>query len=280
MRVFFRPENAVSVERSNESHTLSFDAHRFESLGANCEFGFFLQDHGNHETSLFKWAEVIGIDGLTRLLRNDFEAMFAYENVVPFNASMVFDRSYWIAWHSKMQAEAADPTKPLSRMNARFSTPEPERRKLWNDQNAKLQHFVGKLRQGLRTGERIFVYKPRLQDAVTEEEIVTLGRTLRSFGSNTLLVVTLAERPDDVGTVRRIEAGLLRGFIDRFAPGDRANDYSGEVWLRLCRAALEDVDRGAATEPAPSVTASIPGKAKSSAVAKALARLRRWTGLR
>lgn len=218
------------------------DYGRFESLGANCEFGFLLQDRGNGETSLFKWAEVIGLEGLTRLLRNDFAGMFAYENVVPFNAQMVLDRDHWIAWHSKIQAEAADPTQPLSRMNSRFSTPEPERRELWEDQNGKLQHFAGKLRAGLRSGVPIFVYKPRIQDTVSEADIAGLHDAMRTHGPNTLLAVTIAEMPDQVGTVRMVRPGLLRGYVDRFAPGDAANAYSADAWDAVCGRALQMMD--------------------------------------
>lgn len=218
---------------------MTFDPHRFESLGANCEFGFLLQDRGNDETSLFKWAEVIGLEGLTRLIRNDFAGMFAYENVVPFNAQMVLDRDHWIAWHSKIQAEAADPTQPLSRMNSKFSTPEPERRELWEDQNGKLQHFVRKLREGLMCDERIFVYKPRVQDTVSENEIVALSDAMQTHGPNVLLAVTIAESPDQIGTVRVVRPGLLRGYVDRFAPGDAANAYSAEAWDAVCSKAQD-----------------------------------------
>jgi len=28
--------------------------------------------------------------------------------------------------------------------------------------------------------------------------------------------------------------GLLKGYIDRFAPGDNAHDFSFEAWVKLC----------------------------------------------
>ena len=28
--------------------------------------------------------------------------------------------------------------------------------------------------------------------------------------------------------------GLLKGYIDRFAPVDNAHDFSFEAWIRLC----------------------------------------------
>jgi hypothetical protein len=32
--------------------------------------------------------------------------------------------------------------------------------------------------------------------------------------------------------------GLLKGYIDRFAPGDNAHDLSLNCWIELCRKAL------------------------------------------
>jgi hypothetical protein len=37
--------------------------------------------------------------------------------------------------------------------------------------------------------------------------------------------------------VDRLGEGLLKGYIDRFAPGDDAHDFSLDGWIALCRAA-------------------------------------------
>ena len=36
------------------------------------------------------------------------------------------------------------------------------------------------------------------------------------------------------GTVEVVMPGLLKGYIDRFAPDDNAHDLSFEGWLRVC----------------------------------------------
>jgi hypothetical protein len=54
----------------------------------------------------------------------------------------------------------------------------------------------------------------------------------------TLLWVVPAERDRPPGTVEVLMPGLLRGYIDRFAPGDNAHDLSFDGWLRVCTNAV------------------------------------------
>jgi hypothetical protein len=46
--------------------------------------------------------------------------------------------------------------------------------------------------------------------------------------------------------------GLLKGYIDRFAPDDNAHDLSFDGWLRVCANAcvLDRLERSAAAAPA------------------------------
>ena len=57
---------------------------------------------------------------------------------------------------------------------------------------------------------------------------------LARYGDNTLLWVVPAETDRPAGTVEVIMPGLLRGYIDRFAPDDNAHDFSFEGWLHVC----------------------------------------------
>jgi hypothetical protein len=56
--------------------------------------------------------------------------------------------------------------------------------------------------------------------------------------------VELQDAKHPAGTVEMISDGLIKGYIDRFAPGENAHDLSIDCWIELCRNALALV-RGA-----------------------------------
>jgi hypothetical protein len=216
---------------------MATDYARFESLGANCELGFFLRDRGNEESTLFRWAETVQFPGLVNLIDRDFDGLFQFERLVPYNESMVLDMSCSTAWHSPIVSRLTDQGRSLSAPRLEFVEDETRRRALWAAQNLKMMHFVRKFREGLQDPRRIYVHKPRVE-TTTLAEAQRLNAVLRSRGRGRLLFVEVTADPAMIGTVRDGENGLLPGFVDRFAPGEQADDYSGPVWDRICRAAI------------------------------------------
>src|SRR6185437_4038949 len=83
---------------------------------------------------------------------------------------------------------------------------------------------------------KIFVYK--FGGDVTEEEILPLHMALNQRSGTTLLWVVPAEPSRPPGTVEVLRPGLLKGYIDRFAPAENAHDLSFEGWLEVCANAL------------------------------------------
>jgi hypothetical protein len=53
-----------------------------------------------------------------------------------------------------------------------------------------------------------------------------------------LLWVVPAERDRPAGTVEVMMPGLLKGYIDRFAPENNAHDFSFGAWMKVCANAL------------------------------------------
>ena len=49
----------------------------------------------------------------------------------------------------------------------------------------------------------------------------------------------LADDAHPPGTVERIEPGLMKGYMDRFAPGEDAHNMSLDCWVTLCRNAVK-----------------------------------------
>jgi hypothetical protein len=97
---------------------------------------------------------------------------------------------------------------------------------------ARLKFLRRKFIEELEAGEKIFVY--RFGGQVSEEEIVPLHMALNRYGPATLLWVVEAERGRPAGAVEVLMPGLMKGYIDRFAPDDNAHDLSFDGWLRLC----------------------------------------------
>jgi hypothetical protein len=101
------------------------------------------------------------------------------------------------------------------------------------DQEAtRLKFLRRKFVDELDAGEKIFVFKRG--SPVPEAEILPLFMALNKRRPNTLLWVVPEEPGRPAGTVEVLMNGLLKGYIDRFAPQDNAHDFSFEAWVRLC----------------------------------------------
>jgi hypothetical protein len=98
--------------------------------------------------------------------------------------------------------------------------------------------------------DKIFVYK--FGCGVSEEEILPLLMALNRYGEATLLWVVPAERDRPAGRVEVVMPGLLKGYIDRFAPDANAHDFSFDGWLRICvNACVLDRLQRRAIDPGP-----------------------------
>jgi hypothetical protein len=204
---------------------------RFESLGANCEFGFVQRAAGVETPSLLRWAMVASPAALTAGLDDNFEGLFAYENLMPFNAEMAFDRHFNMAFHSALRGVRQGGGYV-------FADPEEDRRDLHRFELERIIALRDSLRASLASGARMFVYH-KYFGALAPREIAHLFAALRKHGPVRLMVVSLATAEFPPGTVREHVPGLLHGYIDRFAPGERADDVSFPLWQALCTRALE-----------------------------------------
>jgi hypothetical protein len=99
-------------------------------------------------------------------------------------------------------------------------------------QSARLRFLQRKLLEDLGNGEKIFVCKRNAPTA--DQEILGVHAALSRHAHNTLLWVVQADTLHAPGSVERLMPGLLKGYIDQFAPYDNAHDLSFEVWLEIC----------------------------------------------
>jgi hypothetical protein len=214
---------------------------RFESLGANCEFGFVLRQCGIEGSALFRWSEMFSIATVTALIARDFSGIYEWDHLAPFNAGMLLDHGCGMAWHSLIKSEIITPGAPAEAGNFRFLASEAERRRIWSIESKRMAFLAGKLRAELAAGGRIYVYRPSIYETLSGDALAALFAALNRGARNALLAVTVAGAGDEPGTLKVLQPGLMHGVIDRFAPGNRAGDVSLRGWVYLCRAALAAV---------------------------------------
>jgi hypothetical protein len=202
-RLTIRPEN------------LLFD--RFLSIGDNCEFGLVQHHCGGRVLGLFN-AGATAIDALITALDTRFAALDPDGLTIGLTA----DRKYYVhlgtcpvGYHTGIREGAIT----LEKLKAQ------ERR--------RVAFLARKFLEDLEEADKILVFKSRV--AADRSRIDDLVCSLRKYGPNTLLWVTEAEPGHPAGEVRQLADGLLRGYIDRFAPYETAHAFSVAAWLPICR---------------------------------------------
>jgi hypothetical protein len=199
--------------------TLPQIALKFESVGENCEFGLFQRRCDAEPLGLLRFSSTF-MRNLIRGVESGFDGLGEIEDIdprlegTPHAEYMIHETKYGLVYHTFVYEG---------------------QRSAWlmrEQEAARLKFLRRKFMEELEAGEKIFVY--RFDGPVSEEEILPLHVALNKYGPVTLLWVVLAERDRPAGTVEVLMPGLLKGYIDRFAPKDNAHDLSFDGWLRLC----------------------------------------------
>jgi hypothetical protein len=216
-RAVFRwddPAKARSIDRKNLIMG-------FESLGQNCEFGLVQRQCGAEPLGLFRFASV-PLPKLMAALDARFEGL-ADPNNLDIQLSengreyMVDDRKFGLLYHAWVLAGEMTPEAIRDR------------------EVKRLPLLIRKLIEDLELGEKIFIYHG--MEPVTAEEASGLTEMLRRYGPSTLLWIELADAGHAPGTVEWVAPHLLKGYIDRFAPGENAHDLSLDCWIAICHEA-------------------------------------------
>ena len=191
---------------------------QFESLGDNCECGLVQRRCGAEPRGLLRFSNLEPRQ-LLLALEADFEGIGESENTEVFLSGsarreyVVRDRRYAMVFHT-FQYEGDVPEA-----------------KLIPQQLARLKFLRRKFLEILAAGDRILVIKRN--DPLCDEEIVAIHALLQRHGPNTLLAVVPGDADHVPGTVEKLRPGLLRAYVDRFAPYENAYDFSFEVWLSI-----------------------------------------------
>lgn len=193
----------------------------FESLGANCEFGLVQRAAGVEQIGFFRF-NYAPLDALLRALDCDFadlgdpEQIEIYTEPPPNRELMVRIRGYGFRYHTFRSSDDVS----IAEMHAH--------------QVRAVAFLIRKLREDLQTGEKIFVRKG--DDSIDIEQILKLFAALRRYGPATLLWVVAGDSARLPGTVEVVRPGLLKGYLDRYAPISDPDAIS-DAWLDVCQAA-------------------------------------------
>ena len=193
----------------------------FESLGENCEFGLVQRAVGIEPLGFFRF-NYAALEALLRALDCDFAdvggagQVEVYTEPPPNRELMVRIRGYGFRYHTFRSIDDVS----IADMHAH--------------QVRAVDFLTRKLREDLRAGEKIFVRKG--DDSARIEQIMPLFAALRRYGPATLLWVVRADGVRQAGTVEVLGRGLLKGYIDRFAPISNPDALS-DAWLDVCYAA-------------------------------------------
>ena len=202
---------------------------QFESLGENCEFGLVQRGNGAEPLGLFRFASA-PLPQLMKALSARFAGIGAADSltieVSPNGREyMVFETRFNFRYHAWVGVNEKPPEEVLAR------------------EVKRLPFLANKLIEDLTEGTKLFVY--RSVAPMTRYDAARLARAIRRYGPGTLLWVDLADATHPPGSVSRLSDGLLKGYIDRFAPPDNAHDLSLNCWNDMCAAAVAEMAKGA-----------------------------------
>lgn len=224
----------TAVERGRHLAAMKDIMPRFHSIGDNCEFGLVQRWAECEPLDLLRFAGFFipvehRLEQTIKALTEQFEGLGDLESIhcepdgdVRPREFVVHEKRWQILYHTGRNENDVD-VESLRRQQVtslRF-----RRRLLFSD---------------LEAAERIFVWKSNL--ATSEEDVRRLVACLRHYGPNLLLWVTTSDPEHPAGLVEYAGAGLLRGYVRRFAPYAAAGDIDHGPWHAVCRNAVALAD--------------------------------------
>ncbi|CAM6454509.1 hypothetical protein PJU52_002049 [Klebsiella michiganensis] len=194
---------------------------RFESLGDNCEFAFFLRESGYDEGSLFRWTLIKNYHALLKLIESDFAGLYVYENLTPSWQDMVLDQQYDICFHTEMYSDNKNDSWVW-----RYS--EQENDLIYKKEVEKINYLISKFKKSLVDGNKIFVVKSNGNNL--DDIVFALAKEFKKHGNSKILYVKSNVESSASGEIKKVTDNLFIGAIDSFADYSRANEYSREGW--------------------------------------------------
>lgn len=206
---------------------------RFRALGDNCEFGLVQRHWGAEPIDLLRFAGLhLAIEdrlaALTRAVVTGFEGLgepgtFTIELSAPDGHGRqewyVQEHIYQLRWHTNRWSDETE-IGPVQTQQATVA-----------------QTWRRKFVEDLQTASKPWVWKFNLPQ--TEADIRKLIGVMQAHGPNRLLWVALTDDQHARQSVDDLGGGLFKGYINKFAPYDRAWEIQLDDWLVICATARE-----------------------------------------
>ena len=203
-----------------------------ESLGDNCELGFYLEANRVNEGALLRYALVPTRDAVA-FVRSAERSRFAFEDLIPFSRTMVKDTATHIAFHTATRSRRTPD-------GWRFETDESARRANHADDKGKHDYLLERFERRLHSNEpRLYVLKAN--EGLSDEDARAMDEALRRWKAPERFVLLAVNADPAVGTRRGAKAPpldwrsdtLCHASVTAFAPHAAAKDIDVASWNRV-----------------------------------------------
>ncbi|MDT3251247.1 hypothetical protein QZQ97_09910 [Serratia sp. root2] len=201
------------------------DLERFESMGDNCEFGFYLRSKGLENGSLFRWSLIKDHQDLLNLVTGDFANFYQFDNLHPTWSNMLVDKDNGIIFHTELYSSQID-------NNWVFDDAENNRKEKYLIEKNKIDYLVKKFLDGLQNKKKIFVIKKN-NNQIDMDVIAKLANELNRRGKAKVLVVFQSDDSSKHGIIEYANENVLISYIERFAEYNKADDISVAGWDKI-----------------------------------------------
>ena len=229
----FRPRVAALPVASNDQlarefasrmlgSSISDIALQVESIGCNCELGFFQRFCGVEPLSLLRFSGVMPRH-LVESLDNQFQFLGNQDAIDPVPEEtnlrdwIVYERRHFLRYHTWVDVN--DATREQMRVR----------------ESKKLGFLRTKFLDDLRESQKIFVHHDAR--AMGMEVVLPLFLAIRRYGPATLLYLVPSDDEHQPGLVEEILPGLLRGYMSRFSIGGEVEPSTPD-WLAVISGAM------------------------------------------
>jgi len=200
-----------------------------ESLGDNCELGFYLRENGHETSSFLRWV-LCPVDTVIGYVELDApRAGFAFENLVPSAPGMVRDTSTGFCFHTTMRSTRTSD-------GFEFEHDEATRLTMYAAEKSKHDHLLQKFESSLAS-DTPKIYVVKANDELSEENIDRLYTALAAH-KQTQNFVLLAIKADVAGAhhtpLHWLNDSVCIAHVDRFANYLTAQDIHTPSWQRVC----------------------------------------------
>ncbi len=222
------PHTPVAIERVEDEATRALLL-RFESLGADCEFGLVQRRYGAEPLGLLRWNKVtlpLLLDGLAARFEGLGSEADTELGVFELGEYRVRDRRYGLSMHTFVYRHQVEPEVLLAKSRKR------------------LGYLRAKLFEDLEAADKVFVYK---RQALDIEAMRSLHRELRAFGAVRLLcVLQIEDRPASMSQVNagelvELDDGLYVGIVSRYGILDGVWNIVFADWVAICSTLMSDL---------------------------------------